>query len=164
MVVGVSYALRLPMLPMALPLRAASVAFFVGTLILLRSSARLTRRFGRTLLVGALALSVFWITTQYAESEGRQFAKQVDDSPAHLPLATIYSAKYLDLPGSAVILTVEESSSGPPLYRYSGLRVLAFSADRWFLITGRYDGYRSTVAIIKDDGGVRVDVARQNQE
>ena len=98
----------------------------------MRSSSRLTRRFGRTLLVGALVLSAFWITTQYAEDEGREFAQQVDDSPAHLPLVTIYSDKYLDLPGSAVIFKKETSPTGSPLYRYGGLRLLAFSADRWF--------------------------------
>jgi uncharacterized protein involved in response to NO len=146
-----------------LPPVETTVAFLAGAVILLRLGSWAGRGIGKAPLVAALLLASFWITTLYAENAGTVLAQQIDDAPAHLPLVTIYSEKHLDLPGSAVMATEEMSPTGSPLYRYGGLRLLAFSADRWFLITGRYDGYRSTVAIVKSDDDVRMDVARQAQ-
>lgn len=162
--VGLVAALRLPGLPTILPLRAGAIVFMAGAVIMLSVGARRGRRSGRAVLVAALLLAAFWITTLDAENEGTVIARQIDDAPAHLPLVTLYSEKYLDLPGPAVEFTQETSPTGAPLYRYGGLRLLTYSNDRWFLLTGRYDGYRSTVAVLLNDGSVRADVARQSQE
>lgn len=160
---GLLSALRLPQLPEVVPLRTAAVAFLAGAVILLVVGSRAGRRAGRAPLLVALLLATFWVTTLYAENEGRVIAMQIDDTPAHLPLVTLYSDTFLDLPGTAVEYAEAASPAGTPLYRYGGLRLLAHSAGRWFLITGRYEGYRSTVAIV-GEGDARVDVARQNQE
>jgi hypothetical protein len=161
--VGLLSALRLPQLAAIVPLRTAAVAFLAGAVILLFLGTRTDRRAVRAPLLVALLLATFWVTTLYAENEGTLIAEQVDDAPAHLPLVTLYSDKYLDLPGTAVLFSEETSPAATPLYRYGGLRLLAFSSGRWFLITGRYDGYRSTVAIV-GEGDARADVARQDQE
>ena len=162
--VGLVSALRLPLVSLVVPLRAAAVLFVAGAMIMLSVGSRSGRRAGRTLLLAALVLGAFWITTLYAETEGRVLAQQVDDAPAHLPLVTLYSSTYVDLPGLAVVVSKVASPTGTPLYRYTGLRLLAFSNDRWFLITGRREAYRSTVAIVANDGSIRAEIARQAED
>jgi hypothetical protein len=101
------------------------------------------------------------VTTVYATDAGSALAEHTDRNLARLPLVTLFTERYIDLPGSAVHAYPERSPEGTPLYRYTGLRLLTYSNDRWFLITGSYNGYRSTVTVVRDDPGIRLEVARQ---
>jgi len=143
------------------------VALLVGALLLLRAGVRSSVGGGRGerfLFVVATVLAVFWVATVYAGEAGSGLARQVDESPGLLPLVTVFSANYLDLPGSAVSATQNASPDGGPLYRYTGLRLLTYSEGRWFLVTGSYPGYRSTVTVLADASGLRVEVAAAKRD
>jgi len=161
-IIGTLAALRQSWLA-GIPLRLAAVALLIGAAILLRAVSHevSSLRAARVPVLATLLLGAFWVTALYAEDVGNQIARQIDTTPAHLPAVTVFSEKYLDLPGNAVISNEDLSPSGTPLYRYGGLRLLTFSNGRYFLLTGRFDGYHSTVTILPDDDDILVDLARQ---
>jgi hypothetical protein len=107
-----------------------------------------------------LVLATFWAANLYAVDAGRVAARADDSTPGRLPLVTVFSKEFLDLPGSSVEKT-ELAVPGQPLqYRYSGLRLLRYANERWFLVTGTYgDQYASPVVILRDDSSIRVEVA-----
>ena len=145
------------------PLVEASGTVEVGQTSGTGGSTRLAfGKTGRSLAVVVLLLALFWACTLYASGAGEEVARQVDDEPAHLPLVTVFSDEYLDLPGELVDMSEIRSPAGESSYRYTGLRLLTHSNDRWFLLTGRYaQGYRSSAVILRDSDAVRVEVARQ---
>jgi len=164
--VGLLSALGLRPFPRVLSAPTTAVVMLIGTLVLVRirwerERAGQSRRTERSLLVAATLVAVFWVTTAYATDAGSALAQQTDRSPARLPLVTLFTERYIDLPGSSVVPTVQHSPAGTPLYRYTGLRLLTYSNDRWFLIPGSHDGYRPTVTVVRDDPSLRLEVARQ---
>lgn len=164
--VGLSSALGLRPFPGVLSARTAALLMLIGTLVLVRvrwhrERAGPARRSERVLLGAATIVAVFWVAAVYANDAGSELAQYTDRNPARLPLATLFTDRYIDLPGSSIVLDQQRSPEGTPLYRYTGLRLLTYSNDRWFLITGSYDGYRSTVTVLRDAPDLRVEVARQ---
>jgi hypothetical protein len=137
---------------------------FVGA-VLLGVGAVLVVRFWspaleiKMILYVVLALGLFWAGTLYAQDLGQQAARGVDADPSRLPLVTVFSVEYMDLPGSQVVSTQTEHR-GKLYYRYTGLSLITYSNNRWFLITGQYGGgYRRSVVILEDTHSVRVEVA-----
>lgn len=165
---GLLFALRLEFGGITIPAIVGAVTLAAGAIIVLRTGLALItltstpRAFARVLVLVPLFLASFWASTLYAQDGGVTLARAVDDVPARLPLVTVYSDKYLDLPGSAVMGTAVPSADETTRYRYTGLRLLAYSNGRWFLLTGRYGtGYRSSVLVLGDADYIRVEVARQ---
>lgn len=121
----------------------------------------------RWLVVGLvsalLSIAGFWAATIYAERLGQASAQAIDADVSQLPLATVFSSKPLDIPGSDVIYDTIPFGTGPDggtRYRYDGLSLLAYGNDRWFLITGRRSsGYRSSVLILRDSEDLYVQTA-----
>lgn len=109
-----------------------------------------------------LVLAAFWASTLYAQDLGQQTARTVDANPGRLlPLVTVFSKEFLDLPGSHVKTSKIATQGSDAHYRYTGLYLLTYSNGRWFLITGRYSGnYRSSVVALRDTEGIRVEVTR----
>jgi uncharacterized membrane protein len=117
-------------------------------------------RVTRLVLAALLALAIFWAANLYAVESGRTAARIDDSTPGRLPLVTVFSEKFLDLPGSSVEKTELAVPAQPLHYRYSGLRLLRYANERWFLVTGTYgEQYASPVVILRDDSSMRVEVA-----
>lgn len=142
-----------------------------GAVLVFRSgSARVTRQMPRPeqvrivapLTVAIVVLAAFWEATLYAQNLGKETARTVDASPrALLPSVTVFSKEFLDLPGSEVNVSEVNPQRRDSHYRYTGLSLLTYSNNRWFLITGKYsDSYRSSVATLQDSGDIHVEVAR----
>jgi hypothetical protein len=114
--------------------------------------------------IAVLVLAAFWASTLYAQDLGQQTARTVDGSPGRsLPLVTVFSKEFLDLPGAHVKARKMATQENGVHYRYTGLYLLTYSNGRWFLITGKYsDNYRSSVVTLRDIEGIRVEVARPN--
>lgn len=164
--IGLLSALGLRPFPGVLPGRTTALMMLAGVLVLVRirwrrRPAGQARRTERVLIVAATTVAVFWVATVYATDAGSALARDTDRTPARLPLVTLFTERYIDLPGSSIVVTPQRSPEGTPLYRYTGLRLLTYSNDRWFLITGSYNGYRSAVTVVRDDPDLRVEVARQ---
>ena len=161
--VGLLAALDIPRVSDAVPPRVAALGMLIGALCVLRAGEGLRGRGGRALLVVTSILAVFWVATVYAGEAGTALARQVDESPALVPLVTVFSGEYLDIPGSSVRATRYGSPEGMQMYRYTGLRLLTYSEGRWFLVTGTYDGYRPSVTVLPDRPGLQVEVANGQQ-
>jgi hypothetical protein len=164
--IGLSSALGLRPFPGLLSARTTALMMLAGLLVLMRirwsrRPASEARRTERVLIVAAMTVAVFWVASVYATDAGRELARYTDGTPARLPLVTLFTERYIDLPGSSVVVTPQRSPGGTPLYRYTGLRLLTYSNDRWFLITGSYSGYRSTVTVVRDDPDLRPEIAHQ---
>jgi hypothetical protein len=107
-----------------------------------------------------LVVALFWAATLYAQDLGQRAARGTNANPAGLPLVTVFSEEYLDLPGSQVRATQAPGADGDTYYRYSGLSLLTYANGTWFLISGRYsDSYRSSVLVLRDTAAVRVELA-----
>lgn len=115
---------------------------------------------GTIALYTILLLALFWAATLYAQDLGRRAAVTVDANSTRLPLTTVFSDRYLDLPGSAVQATQVPGPANSTHFRYSGLALLTYSNNRWFLISGRYaDGYRSSIVVLHDSDAIRVEIS-----
>ena len=144
-----------------------SVLLALGAIVMLRfGSAFLGDRDGSSgrrasvLTAVVLVISGFWAATIYAEDLGLEAAQSIDASVGRLPLVTVFSAEPLDLPGQDVSASRITVADQEYRYRYSGLSLLTYSNDRWFVITGRHsDEYHSSVAILRDSDAIRVEVA-----
>lgn len=159
-------------LAIILPPALSAAVLALGAILILRSGAALLRcrvwprehfrTAGLMTTIGVLVLAVFWASALYAQNLGRQMAEVVDSNPGSLlPLATVFSEKFLDLPGSHVTTTRIVTEGDGVHYRYTGLYLLTYSNDRWFLLTGRYSRqYRSSVITLHDSDQIRVEVAR----
>lgn len=162
---GILVALGYTNLIRVLDVRAAALLLLVGAAVVLRTlhleRPRQDSVLWRLAALLALTLALFWSTALYAYNVGQQIARQVDEAPAHLPVVTVFTREYIDMPGGAVTATRLSSPDGSAVYRYSGMRMLLFSNNRWFLLTGREQRYRSTVAIIHDDSKYHIQIAKQ---
>lgn len=128
-------------------------SLFAGTSVSLGKPVTFT-------LYVVLVVALFWAATLYAQDLGRRAARAADVNPAGLPLVTVFSEDFLDLPGSHVQVKPVPGPDGRTRYRYSGMSLLTYSNGTWFLINGRYsDGYRSTVLVLRDSAAIRVEVA-----
>jgi hypothetical protein len=108
----------------------------------------------------AALLGALWAANLYAEETARQTASSVESSLEFLPEITVFSDKYLDLPGTLVKATKVTVTSDSDGYRYSGMRLLAYSNHRWFLLTGKQTaGSPLTVTILEDREGIRVELS-----
>lgn len=130
-----------------------------------RRSLRISDPFRRSLVVALAAsavLATFWAATLYAVASGREWARADDRSRGRLPAVSILSKEFIDLPGENVKYTEITDPASNRDYRYTGLRLLAYSHDRWFLLTGRYDPtYVSTVAVVRDAESITVELANK---
>jgi hypothetical protein len=167
---GVAKQLRLTEpIPAALALAGGAVLLSTGIRLLQirsdTSSSGLPRAhtLARVLLVIAVLVSVFWATAVFSQNRGDALAAFINANPATQPEVTIYSEKSLRLwsattPGPAPPLAAGEEERFR--YTYTGLRLLIYANDRWVLLTGdRSARGRLTVAIIRDDDTIRVQVS-----
>lgn len=111
--------------------------------------ARLRRR---VLIAGLCLVSVFWSCAVYAQQTGERVAGRWAADPRLRPAVVIVSATDLALTGPGI---VRERTPGG--FRYTGLRLLVFSNERWFLIPAGWTP-GATAVILPDTGSIRVEV------
>jgi hypothetical protein len=100
---------------------------------------------------------LFWASSLYADALGRGRAAALAQSLSSRPLVTVYSTKSLglDAPG------VTETQIGDPQamyhYRYSGLRLLIRSDDRYFLLSDNWSPATGRAVVLKDASDIRIE-------
>jgi hypothetical protein len=101
-------------------------------------------------------LSLFWATTSYAGALGRGRAQATEKNLATSPSVILYSKKPLSLPTS-----VQETPLTTPnaqyVVRYSGLRFLAHSANKYFLLPDGWTRATGTVVVLEDTPDIRLE-------
>ena len=74
--------------------------------------------------------------------------------------AIVYSREPLLITGRGVVVDKLPGPAAKYAYRYSGLRVLTHTGDRWLLVPAGWKRTESTVTILPDPAGdIRVDLA-----
>lgn len=117
----------------------------------------------RRFLLGAVAvLAVFWFTHDTAHSRGVQAARALAVSLVLQDQAVLYSHQPLEIRGRGVQVTPLDNPESEFGYRYSGLVVLLYSDDRWFLLPRGWTRTNGDPVILVDDDRtrIRVDLVR----
>ena len=115
-------------------------------------------------------LFIFWAVSDYAAAYGRTHAKELEGRLDERSSVTVYSAKrlYLDDSGdgssdSGVHEDPLPDRDGAYRYRYQGLRLLARSNGRYFLLPGNWSPAHPFTIIQRDSETIRVDHRRGTQ-
>jgi hypothetical protein len=108
------------------------------------------RRWMMTLL---LIFLIFWDTERVAQYFGEQFAADYRACPEQFPAIVVHSKDDLALTADGI--TVEPAGGG---FRYTGLRLMESTADRYILI----DSAAHTVFVLPHGDSVRVEFAVAN--
>jgi hypothetical protein len=142
-------------LPLALPL-AAGLLVLAGTL---RSPTPDRAGSGMwSLLVAALALlGLLWAVALYAQHIGQRVALGVAGSIATRSEVVLYSTERVSIAGTGVAVTALPKEDSKYRFRYTGLRMLIYANDRYFLLPANWQRGRDSVFVIENDD-VRVDV------
>lgn len=142
---------------------AAAVSLAVGAVLLHLAAEPAPASVGRSvplrlLLGGTLALAAFWACAVYAQASGRALANAYAQNPTLRPGVVVYSEQDLQLTGPSISHDVLASGE-TTRHRYTGLRLLMFSDERWFLIPERWATDGSTSSVVLDDERLRVELA-----
>jgi hypothetical protein len=119
----------------------------------------------RALLVGSvITLALFWEVSKYAGVVGRGYALELARTVPTLPRATAFSATPLSIQAPSVReeqLNVRSDAGNDTLrYRTTGLRFLARSGGRMFLLHDGWTPRRGTVIVLPDNDQVRWQFSR----
>jgi hypothetical protein len=131
--------------------------------------------------VGVILVSLFWATSEYADSRGRSEAKRLARDILVNPSVTVFSKEPLNInplgPGGGVQqpvqpgggcaeIIVDKLHGGAYTRSYSGFTLLIRSGDKYFLTptpidkNTAWDPDNDSVFIIPDDGNVRIQLTR----
>ena len=125
-----------------------------------REAFERTRTARLIVLAGLLLVAIFWCVAGYAQQRGRVAAQAFERSLPTQSRAVVYSREPLLLSGRGVVVDRMTEPKAKYAYRYSGLRVLAHSGDRWLLVPAGWKRTESTVMILPDlADDIRVDLA-----
>lgn len=156
---GASWGLPTLLGPAVLGIGSVVTFRFGRALVSSRTDSRALRQVSVAALVVALSLALFWAATLYAQELGQRAAAAIDSGSTRLPVVTVFSATYLDLPGSRVNAAKVPGPGGTAFFRYTGLLLLAYANSRWLLISGNSSAsYHSSVVVVKDSDAIRVEV------
>ncbi|WP_117210791.1 hypothetical protein [Allorhizocola rhizosphaerae] len=103
-------------------------------------------------IAGIIALALFWELSSLAAVVGRGHALRLASGVGSMPRATAFSGVPLgiDVPG----VREERIDVDPPRWRTTGLRLLARSGGRIFLLHDGWTPVRGTVVVVPDGEGV----------
>lgn len=122
----------------------------------------------RLVLGGVVLVSLFWSFAVAAQTSGDRLARFWAANPTSRPAITVVSREDLGLEGPGVTverMTMEAAPADPgprrvPAYRYTGLRLLIYSNDRWFLLPEDWgQGGDRVVFVLGDSPSLRIETA-----
>jgi hypothetical protein len=142
----------------------AAVGVVVGTILaeVVASAMTVTTAIIlRRVIVGvALTVGSFWVFSILAHNDGTALARQWEaDIPGHTASTTVYSMDDLHFDQSwGVVTTKVAGDDRGYVYRYTGLRLLVYSNDRWFLIPHDWSPTNGAPTIVlRDTDRLRVE-------
>jgi hypothetical protein len=105
--------------------------------------------------VGLIVLSAFWSASEYAKARGTERAQDVASALNKRPEVTVFTAKRLGIDAAGV---TEDRLAGGGLayrYRYAGLRLLAYSKGKYFLLPDGWTHGSDSAIVLADSPGRR---------
>lgn len=111
------------------------------------------------LVIGLLLMGLFWTVADYGSLMGRRRAEQIVWWPEYSPNVIVYSQGSLGLEGPGVTQTIVSDPQSIYKYRYTGLRFLIRSDNKYFLLPLSKSRSPSNTIIIPDDDTIRVEIS-----
>jgi hypothetical protein len=125
-------------------------------------------------LAAAVALvSLFWATSEYADTRGRGQAERLALHLGGNPHATVFSKDNLNIDplagGSGLVagrptIAVTTARSGAYRYRYDGFVLLVRTGGKYFLTPapagGGWDARNDSIFVLPDDTSIRIEFSR----
>jgi hypothetical protein len=102
-------------------------------------------------------LGVFWASSLYAAALGRGRAEVLAANLSSQPAVTIFSVNSLGIDSAGVTVSQIASSATAYRFRYSGLRLLVHSANKYFLVNSGWSRQRGTTIILADTPDIRLE-------
>lgn len=112
----------------------------------------------RALLATLAALGLLWAIALYAPEVGEKAARNAVAGLNRSPDVVLYSKERMSIAGLGVEVTELPQKESAFLFRYSGLRMLIYTNERYFLLPATWQKGRESVYIVRDNDDVRVDV------
>ncbi|GAA3216717.1 hypothetical protein [Actinocorallia longicatena] len=121
---------------------------------------------GRDPLFQAMVLIVvlvtlFWGTSNYATLRGYALAESLADGVHRLSAVTVYSQKRLFLSAPGVTETPLTGKNAAYSYRYAGLRLLARSGGRSFLVADSWSPGNGPVMVLSEKDPLRMEFSKK---
>jgi hypothetical protein len=114
-------------------------------------------RSGYVIAAMLVLLGIFWAASLYAEALGRGRAQALAENLSSRPAVTVFSAKSLGINAPGVTVTKIAASSSAYKFRYSGLRLLIHSADKYFLVNDEWSHERGVTIVLGDTSDIRLE-------
>lgn len=109
-------------------------------------------------MVTVVLLACFWATAIYAQDRGAALAGAMASDLGNRPAAVVFSERQLAIAGPGVQMDRLGGEDALYRYRYSGLRLLVRSDNRWCLIPAGWTRHGNvSVITLPESDGVRVD-------
>jgi hypothetical protein len=102
-------------------------------------------------------LGIFWTSSLYAAALGRGRAEDVAENLSGLPAVTVFSVKSLGIEAADVTVNKITSAASAYRFRYSGLRLLIHSANKYFMVNDGWSHQRGVVIVLQDTPDIRLE-------
>jgi hypothetical protein len=110
-------------------------------------------------VVALVLLSLFWGMSLYAHALGRGRAQLLGDNLRAQPRVTLYSERSLGIDPSVAVSDRLPDKDARYSHRYSGLRLLVRSNNRYFLLPDNWNPSTGTVLVIPDEPEIRLELS-----
>ena len=119
-------------------------------------SSRLWQHAGYGVAVSALVVSVFWAFSVSAEQRGMQDSADLYRTGfARLPRVVVYSSTSLAIDGPGITRDPVTDRGSTYRWRYSGLRLLVRSNERYFMVPAGWEPGKATAVVLDETPGLR---------
>jgi hypothetical protein len=116
-------------------------------------------RAGYVVAVMITVLGIFWAASLYAAALGRGRAELLAESLTSRPAVTVFSERALDIDAPGVIVTKIADADSEYRFRYTGLRLLVHSANKYFLVNDRWSREHGVTIVLDDTPDIRLEFA-----
>jgi hypothetical protein len=107
-------------------------------------------------LSALIAGGIFWAWGSYADTQGVGAAREMDDNLAHRADVSVFSAQRLGLNGPGIVVDPIGDEESVYRFRYTGLRLLMRSDNRYFLLPKEWQRGHDAVIVLSDSEEVRL--------
>jgi len=117
------------------------------------------RSLNRFLIVGLVIIGLFVTVAWYADAEGQRSAESIIACPKQRPAVTIYSQNPLTIEAPGVTTSSVSDDPEAYRYRYTGLRLLIRSNQKYFLLPEVVSSTEPQTIVLPDDSTVRIELS-----
>jgi hypothetical protein len=124
---------------------------------------KMWRRYAFVIAASVVVACTFWSFSAYAAKIGGAESRDlVENDLTDLPVVIVYSAKDLQISADGVNAERLTNPDSAYLWKYTGLRLLVMSSDRYFLLPIDWDQPGDVAIVLADSADLRVEFQRKD--